>query len=71
MSGMKYVFLGGVIEFKNEIPRQKWNVLLNGEFQYSLGEGNIFVQRLTAKQLNIPAWDDSPEIFDTYSLSFI
>lgn len=70
MSGLKYTFSNNVIEFKNVVPRQKWNVLFNGEIQYSLGEGNIFITRLIAKQLNIPEWDNSPEPYDTHSLLF-
>ncbi len=69
MSGFKYTFSKGVIEFKNVVPREKWAVLFNGVTQYTLGEGTIFVKRLTEKQLNIPEWDESPEPFDTYSLS--
>lgn len=68
MSGFKYTFSRGEIEFKKIGNTSKFEVTFNGELQYILGEGTVFINRLTTKKLNIPEWDNSPEPFDANAL---
>jgi hypothetical protein len=68
---LRYTFSGGIIESKKMEEGGRWAISLNGVFQYSLGDNTTFVNRLVAKQLNIPEWDDCQDAYDTNCMQLL